>query len=170
MATYTPKSMADLDRFVLQQTMNKVQEIMTKKFYAIFSETFLKYLNKWYGEYNPSVYPRIYEFATNLPVEIKPQIQGKNIVCGIEFDQSTLSHDVWTRFVGGRMYSGYHHGVNEEQAYAIVEDALIYGGHGFWTYTETAPYVETLNELQSNMGLFINELKSELSKSGFIVK
>lgn len=170
MATYVPKSYADLEKWILQQSMSKVQDAMTKRFYNIFYETFLKYLNRWYGEYSPSVYPRIDEFKSKLPVEIKPYVDGRIIKCGIKFDETELSHSAWRVSVDGRNFSGTHHGKNNEDAYEIVKDALLEGGHGFYEYTETAPYVDTLEELKNNMSLFINELKNELSKNGFIVK
>lgn len=171
MATYTPKSMADLERFVLQQSMLKVQEAMTKRFYDIFDKTYQKYADRFYSEYTPRMYPRLYEFRDKVQHEIKPYVQGKNIVCGIDFTTDDLTYDIWNSPNWGEV-KRYKSQANVE-AYdpqEILEDSLLYGGHGFYKYTDTAPYIETLNELQNNMNLFINELKSELSKNGFIVK
>ena len=172
MATYVPKNMADLEKWVLQQTMEKTKEAMTKKFYAILESTYDKYVQRWYSQYTPTAYPRTMEFATDLPVEIKPYVSGNSVVCGVKFDENQLSHDVWEyyNYKTRSIEEMVHHGENPDLTHAIVSDALEKGGHGFRKPTETKPYVDTLEELKSNMGLFMNELKSELSKNGFVVK
>lgn len=169
---YIPKSYSDLEKWVLQQSMSKVQKVMTKKFYDILEKTYDKYIQRWYSEYTPAAYPRTMEFATDLPVEIKPYISGNSVVCGIKFDENELSHGIWEYYdlKTKATLERIHHGNNDSLTHAIVSNALEDGGHGFYTYTETRPYFDTLNELKSNMGLFISELKSELTKAGFIVR
>lgn len=169
--TYTPKTMADLEKWVLQQQITKVQEIMSKKFYSIFDSVYRKYANKFYDEYETEAYQRLYEFRDKVQQEIKPYVQGNSVVCGIDFTTNNLTYDTWSSFnyqdIKRYKSEGNVEAYNPDE---ILEDSLLRGGHGFYEYTETAPYVETLEELKNNMDLFMNELKSELSKNGFIVK
>lgn len=175
MASYVPKSMADLQKYVIDKQMAMVKETMTKKFYDIFEKTYHKYMEQWYGEYFVrSNYERSYEFLTDLPVEIKPINNGKTITCGISFD-GDLSHDIWQyynpRF--GTYEDRVRHGETETLTNDLIYDSLTTGKHGFRDSdadNPTKPYTATYEELQSNMDLFLNELKSELSRNGFIVK
>ena len=159
------------EKELLKQEMNIVANVMNKKFFKIFDDTFRKYALQWYEEFTPSVYPRIDEFANKIQYEIKPYIEGNSIVCGIEFKTDDLTRDTWTNRYGKdvKRYEskGTTSGVYTPEK--IMEDALLKGGHGFYEYTDTKPYKDMEEELTKDPSRFINELKSELSKNGFIV-
>lgn len=161
------RSLTDLNNYIVKQTMKAMQN----KFYKIFENTWNKYITKWYDEYTPKWYQRSYQFRDKLAQEIKCHMVGNEIICGIEFNEKNLKLDKWTRF-DGTIIDRYTSEDIESGVYEpneIIRDSLINGGHGFYEYTETKPYIDTVKELES-LNMFVSILKSELSKSGFVVK
>lgn len=169
---YYPKSIKDLELYAMEEVKKQVEKTMRKKFYKLMVDTYEKVMTRWYSEYSPSIYPRTYEFLTELPVEIEPVHIGNAIECSIMFDKDKLSHDVWEVETSRFVYMGTHHGSNDIQTQDIYDNVMLEGQHGFVKGTEngTKPYEDTVKELEKSIGLFITELEKALVDNKFVLK
>lgn len=151
---------------LLAEEMNIVKQAMEDKFYDIFLKSYKEYVDKFYSEYIPSVYPRSEQLRNVLPVELKPIVVGNSIECGIDLGQvNRLSHHIWSN----NGHTGQHYGNGDEFALKIVDMALNKGSHGGYITTETAPFKEMEKDLTENYSKFEDILKTKLKQAGFTI-
>ena len=167
----TFSNFADIEKYLKKQLPKMINnDIIADLFYEKLADKYKEFVEMYYLEYEPSVYPRSEQLKDVLPCKIVPHTVNGITTYGIDLYSNikNLSHSEWH---SGR-YGGHHYGNRgNDFAELIIEDALLFGGHGFAEETNTQPLNDLRQWVSENIGIFMNMLKDELSKNGmFIVK
>lgn len=163
MATYTPKSMADLERFIINQQIEKTIELANETLNDIVLECFKGHMDSgFYNKYKPYIYPRSYQMREKIGVKLEPIRNGNSVTFGVYFDSSKMESDYWSN----KGYSGQRYNENGYTEETIMQGIL---SGNFDDHRD-----EDIIEMVKSDVAMINSIKKELinmfTKNGFIVK
>ena len=163
MASYIPKSMADLEKFIINQQIEKTIELANETLNDIVLECFKDHMDSgFYNKYKPSIYPRSYGMRERIGIKLNPIRSGNSVTFGVYMDSSKLESEYWE----SKGYSGQRYNENGYTEETIMQDIL---SGNFDEYRD-----EDIIEMVKSDIAMINSIKKSLldgfKEKGFIVK
>lgn len=163
MATYTPKSMADLERFVINQQIEKTIELANEKLNDIVLECFKDHMDDdFYNLYRARIYPRSYGLRESLGVKLKPIRSGNSVTFGVWLNPQNLETNYWEN----KGCEGIRYSENGYDVESITETIL----SGNFDENRKKDILEEVKRDINTLENIKSSLKDMFIKNGFIVK
>lgn len=164
----TIKSISELKR-VFQNRASYAARITRDEMFKVFQ----KHIDKFYGEYKPTVYKRTYKFLNSL-IKTDITLSGNELSCSVRIDEKYLNYEYpytqrfkpsYPHHYDGRFASGYDvaswaNGKFPWDDYSGGKHGYtvdVGSGNGFWN--------DAIEELGGKQGI-INLMKRNLKKCG----
>lgn len=163
MATYTPKSMADLERYIINQQIEKTIELANETLNDIVLGCFKTHMNEdFYGMYEQRIYPRSYQMRENIGIKLNPVRSGNSVTFGVYFDSSKLEENYWEN----KGYEGIRYNENDYKPESITVAILT----GKFDDNRTKDILEEVKRDTDMLENIKASLLDMFTKNGFIVK
>ena len=161
--TYIPKSYSDLEKYILNQQIEKTIELANEKLNDVVLQCFKDHMDSdFYNKYSSKIYPRSYQVREKIGVKLKPIRNGNSVTFGVYFDSSKLETSYWEN----KGYSGQRYSENGYKPESVMQDILL----GKFDNYRDKDIVEMVKSDVEMINIIKKELVNMFLKNGFTVK